>query len=89
MKKISKMIFLLLAFSLMSSTCEPEDEPVTDCQCEIEGTKLISFDSGVTWQYNGTDERSGMSYPCSYDNTDTNQRDENGTLYKIHWECRE
>lgn len=89
MKNLKGFLFLIIVFTLLSGTCEKEEMPeLPVCNCEIQGTKMISFDNGQTWQYNGLDERTGNQFPCSYDNTDTNQREQDGVLYKTHWECR-
>ena len=65
------------------------DEEIEEpCKCEIEGTKQISFDNGETWLYNDTDGRTGMMFPCHYDGLATNQRNNNGVLYRTYWECR-
>lgn len=31
----TKLLLITLAFGLMSSTCSTEEEPITDCNCEI------------------------------------------------------
>jgi hypothetical protein len=87
---MKKIFLLLLAFVLLSGTCERDDIPTTnDCNCIIEGINQISFDGGHTWLYSGKDERSGMLYPCSYSGTYTNQyTGVDGVKKRIYWECK-
>lgn len=89
MKNIKLFLFAFLTFTLMSATCEPEPVEEEECLCKIEGTKLISFNQGVTWSYAGMDDRTGLMFPCYFDNTDTNQVTEGNALYKTHWECKD
>lgn len=91
MKTLKLLLLALVVFATLAGTCEPEAiERPTDCQCSIEGTKEISTDGGNTWSYAGTDERTGLLYPCSYDETYTNQvTNSEGIMYRIFWECKE
>lgn len=91
MKTLKLIMLLLLALVLMSVSCEPEPiEPIKECECEIKGTKEISFDNGLTWSYNGLDGRTGLLFPCTYDNLYTNQTySDSGIIYRIHWECKD
>ena len=89
MKNIKRLLFLMITFTLMSASCEPDpiEEP---CECKIEGVKQISFDGGVTWDYAGMDERTGLMYPCSFDGVTTNQTtDAAGNLYQTVWNCKD
>lgn len=92
MKNLKLLLIALTAFIFMAGTCEPDEqkEPAPEsCNCHIQGTKQISTDGGVTWQYAGTDERSGLLFPCSYDGVYTNQETTpEGTKYRTFWECR-
>jgi len=89
MKNIKRLLFLMIAFTTMSSTCE--SEPVEEeCECTIEGVKQISTDGGVTWLYSGMDGRTGMLFPCTFDGIATNQEtDQNGTMYQTVWNCKD
>jgi len=87
MKTIKILLLSFLGMILMAATCEPE--PIEeDCKCEIIGTKQISVD-GIEWFYSGIDERTGMIFPCDYDeNYTTSPINENGTYYRIYWQCK-
>jgi hypothetical protein len=88
MKTLKLFTISFIAMILMASTCEPE--PITqECQCKIEGKVYISFTYGATWSYNDTDERSGILFPCWYDNLETNQiYGADGVWYKTVWKCK-
>ena len=89
MKTLKLLLILFLGMILMASSCEPE-EIEQECMCRIEGKRYISFDAGLTWDYNATDNRTGMQFPCWYDNLETNQSyGENGIWYKTVWICKD
>jgi len=89
MKTIKLLLISFLSMVLMASSCEAE--PVQEvCECQIKGTKQISFDNGQTWNYSGLDGRTGMMFPCDYDGIATNQvvKEEN-IIERIYWECED
>lgn len=81
---MKKLLLLSIPF-LFAFQCEP-DNIAEDCNCKIKGTIYISFDEGQTWDYNGTDGRTGMQFPCTYDNLESNQS-YGEVWYKTVWEC--
>jgi hypothetical protein len=83
----TKLLILALAFSLMSSTCSTDDEPiVNDCTCF-----KVFYDYGViqmngvvpVWGYTEVDREPATDADCS--GTDYVQLDSN-SYYKIECE---
>lgn len=90
MKTLKLLLILILILGLILLSCEPEPEIVNkSCLCTIEGKKYFSND-GIVWNLTEIDARTGMLFPCWYDNLETNQEiTDSGTKYKTVWKCRD
>jgi len=89
MKTLKLLLIALVAFITLAGTCEPEPIEEEACLCHIQGTKQISTDGGLTWNYAGTDERSGELFSCNFDSIYTNQENNDGILHRIFWKCND
>lgn len=80
---------LLLLFVLVITSCSGDDiSKETQCNCTVSGIRYISYDAGLSWHYNSTDQRTGIKMPCWYDDLETGQiYGEDGVWYKTVWIC--
>lgn len=78
------IINLLITFILFGCS----KEAISECECETEVTRMISFDQGQTWIVNQVDARTGEIMPCSIDGEETNQVYSNAYWYKTVWNCK-
>ncbi len=80
-----KKLFILIVATVTMSCSK---ESISECACEIEGIRMISFDKGNTWHFNQVDNRSGEILPCDYNGKETNQVYEETYWYKTVWTCK-